>query len=338
MAWTVPPSLRRAAGSSRKGTSTVTEHPGPTDADKLAGLRTELAGLQTEATAEGLENLDTMGAGELVAAMLAHSAGVHAAVEAASPAIVQTVDTVAERLQRGGRLLYVGAGTAGRLGVLDASECPPTFGTPPGLVVGLIAGGTEAIQKPVEYAEDNATAGARDLHHINVTEADAVVGITASGRTPYVIGALEEARKRGAFTASLACNKGSAVSHVADAAIEVEVGPEFIAGSTRLNSGTAQKLVLNMISTLVMVKLGKTYGNLMVDLRATNEKLLARSQRTVQHATGVSAAEAAAALDSVGGSVKAAILVLLTGIDASEAKGALEEAEGFLRRAIEDKK
>ncbi|WP_405474934.1 N-acetylmuramic acid 6-phosphate etherase [Paenarthrobacter ilicis] len=316
----------------------MTEHPGPTDADKLAGLRTELAGLQTEATAEGLENLDTMGTGELVAAMLAHSAGVHAAVEAASPAIVQTVDAVAERLQGGGRLLYVGAGTAGRLGVLDASECPPTFGTPPGLVVGLIAGGTEAIQKPVEYAEDNATAGARDLHHINVTEADAVVGITASGRTPYVIGALEEARKRGAFTASLACNKGSAVSHVADAAIEVEVGPEFIAGSTRLNSGTAQKLVLNMISTLVMVKLGKTYGNLMVDLRATNEKLLARSQRTVQHATGVSAAEAAAALDSVGGSVKAAILVLLTGIDASEAKGALEEAGGFLRRAIEDKK
>ncbi|TVU66726.1 N-acetylmuramic acid 6-phosphate etherase [Paenarthrobacter nitroguajacolicus] len=319
----------------------MTEQTGPTsptDADKLAGLRTELAGLQTEATAEGLDNLDILGTEELVAAMLAHSSGVHAAVQAASPAIVQTVDAVAERLQRGGRLLYVGAGTAGRLGVLDASECPPTFGTPPGLVVGLIAGGVQAIQKPVEYAEDNATAGARDLHDINVTEADAVVGITASGRTPYVIGALEEARKRGAFTASLACNKGSAVSHVADAAIEVEVGPEFIAGSTRLNSGTAQKLVLNMISTLVMVKLGKTYGNLMVDLRATNEKLLARSQRTVQHATGVSAQEAATALDSVGGSVKAAILVLLTGIDAGQAKSALEEAGGFLRRAIENQK
>jgi N-acetylmuramic acid 6-phosphate etherase len=316
----------------------VTEQTGPTSADKLAGLRTELAGLATEATAEGLDNLDILGTEELVAAMLDHSAGVHAAVEAASPAIVQTVDAVAERLQRGGRLLYVGAGTAGRLGVLDASECPPTFGTPPGLVVGLIAGGTKAIQHPVEYAEDNATAGARDLHDINVTEADAVVGITASGRTPYVIGALEEARKRGAFTASLACNKGSAVSHVADAAIEVVVGPEFIAGSTRLNSGTAQKLVLNMISTLVMVKLGKTYGNLMVDLRATNEKLQARSQRTVQHATGVSAEEAAAALDSVGGSVKAAILVLLTGIEAGQAKGALEEAGGFLRRAIENQK
>lgn len=320
----------------------MTEQTGPTSpadsADRLEGLRTELAGLQTEAAAENLSELDILGTEELVAAMLSHSGGVHAAVEAASAAIVQTVDAVAERLQRGGRLLYVGAGTAGRLGVLDASECPPTFGTRPGLVVGLIAGGVQAIQKPVEYAEDNATAGARDLHDINVTEADAVVGITASGRTPYVIGALEEARKKGAFTASLACNKGSAVSHLADVAIEVVVGPEFIAGSTRLNSGTAQKLVLNMISTLVMVKLGKTYGNLMVDLRATNEKLLARSQRTVQHATGVSAQEAAAALDSVGGSVKAAILVLLTGIDASRAKGVLEEAGGFLRRAIENQK
>lgn len=316
----------------------MTEQTGPTDADKLAGLRTELAGLQTEAATDSLKDLDILGTDELVAAMLAHSSGVHAAVSEAGPAIVQTVDAVAERLQRGGRLLYVGAGTAGRLGVLDASECPPTFGTPPGLVVGIIAGGPEAIRKPVEYAEDNATAGARDLHHINVTEADAVVGITASGRTPYVIGALEEARKRGAFTASLACNKGSAVSHLADVAIEVPVGPEFIAGSTRLNSGTAQKLVLNMISTLVMVKLGKTYGNLMVDLRATNEKLQARSQRTVQHATGVSASEAAAALDSVGGSVKAAILVLLTGMDPADAKPALEQAGGFLRRAIETQK
>ncbi|MGP0223542.1 N-acetylmuramic acid 6-phosphate etherase [Paenarthrobacter sp. NCHU4564] len=313
----------------------MTEQTGLTDADKLADLRTELAGLQTEAAAENLKDLDILGTDELVQAMLDHGAGVHAAVAEARDAVIQTVDAVAERLQRGGRLLYVGAGTAGRLGVLDASECPPTFGTPPGLVVGLIAGGTQAIQKPVEYAEDNATAGARDLHDINVTEADAVVGITASGRTPYVIGALEEARKRGAFTASLACNRGSAVSHLADVAIEVVVGPEFIAGSTRLNSGTAQKLVLNMISTLVMVKLGKTYGNLMVDLRATNEKLLARSQRTVQHATGVSVAEAAQALDSVGGSVKAAILVLLTGLDPAGAKAALEEAGGFLRRAIE---
>ncbi|MFJ5955413.1 N-acetylmuramic acid 6-phosphate etherase [Paenarthrobacter sp. NPDC092416] len=320
----------------------MTEQTGPTSpsdsADRLADLRTELAGLQTEAAAEGLGELDTLGTEELVAAMVAFSAGVPAAVEAASAAIVATVDAVAERLRRGGRLLYVGAGTAGRLGVLDASECPPTFGTPPGLVVGLIAGGTQAIQKPVEYAEDNATAGARDLHDINVTEADAVVGITASGRTPYVIGALEEARKKGAFTASLACNKGSAVSHLADVAIEVVVGPEFIAGSTRLNSGTAQKLVLNMISTLVMVKLGKTYGNLMVDLRATNEKLLARSQRTVQHATGVDAHQAAVALDSVNGSVKAAILVLLTGIEPGKAKSALEEAGGFLRKAIENAK
>ncbi|UVJ40602.1 N-acetylmuramic acid 6-phosphate etherase [Arthrobacter sp. CJ23] len=323
----------------------MTEQTGPTSdpsgeaaeaaGDRLEGLRTVLAGLQTEAQAPGLGELDTMGTAELVAAMNAHNSGVPGAVELASASIAATVDAVAERLARGGRLFYVGAGTAGRLGVLDASECPPTFGTPPGLVVGLIAGGPQAIQKPVEYAEDNATAGARDLHDAGIGEADAVVGISASGRTPYVIGALEEARSKGAFTASLACNPGSAISHLAEVAIEVVVGPEFVAGSTRLNAGTAQKLVLNMISTLVMVKLGKTYGNLMVDLRATNDKLLARSQRTVQHATGVDAHEASRALDAVGGSVKAAILVLLTGIEPGQAKGALEEAGGFLRKAIE---
>ncbi|MEZ2389903.1 N-acetylmuramic acid 6-phosphate etherase [bacterium RCC_150] len=307
----------------------------PAGGDRLEALRSELAGLQTEATTPGLNNLDTMGTVELVAAMNEQNRDVPAAVERAGADIVAVVDAVAERLARGGRLLYVGAGTAGRLGVLDASECPPTFGTPPGHVVGIIAGGVQAIQKPVEYAEDNATAGARDLHDAGVSEADAVVGISASGRTPYVIGALEEARSRGAFTASLACNIGSPISKLADVAIEVAVGPEFVAGSTRLKAGTAQKLVLNMISTLAMVKLGKTYGNLMVDLRATNDKLLARSQRTVQHATGVDAATAIRALDSVGGSVKAAILVLLTGIEPSQAKGALDEAGGFLRKAIE---
>ncbi|WP_120522601.1 N-acetylmuramic acid 6-phosphate etherase [Arthrobacter celericrescens] len=319
----------------------MTEQTGPTDPtaagnDPLEGLRSELAGLQTEQAAPGLDSIDTMGTAELVAAMNEINRGVPAAVEEAAPAIAQTVDAVTERLARGGRLLYVGAGTAGRMGVLDASECPPTFGTRPELVVGIIAGGPHAIQKPVEYAEDNATAGARDLHDINVTEKDAVIGISASGRTPYVIGALEEARSRGAFTAAIACNHGSAIGRLADVAIDVVVGPEFVAGSTRLKAGTAQKLVLNMISTLTMVKLGKTYGNLMVDLKATNEKLLARSQRTIQHATGADADTAIRALDSVGGSVKAAILVLLTGIDPAQAKGALDEAGGFLRKAIEN--
>ncbi|UKA59847.1 N-acetylmuramic acid 6-phosphate etherase [Arthrobacter sp. FW306-2-2C-D06B] len=309
--------------------------PGPLSGDGLKELRSELEGLQTEAASPALSELDTMGTSELVAAMNEQNRGVPAAVEQASEQIAAVVDAVAERLARGGRLLYVGAGTAGRLGVLDASECPPTFGTPPGLVVGIIAGGTQAIQKPVEYAEDNATAGARDLHDISVTEADAVVGISASGRTPYVIGALEEARSRGAFTASIACNHDSPISKLVDVAIDVVVGPEFVAGSTRLKAGTAQKLVLNMISTLAMVKLGKTYGNLMVDLRATNNKLLARSQRTIQHATGVDAETAIRALDSVGGSVKAAILVVLTGIDPAQAKHALDEAGGFLRKAVQ---
>jgi N-acetylmuramic acid 6-phosphate etherase len=325
----------------------VTERTGPsrshaahaaqvTEASHLEELRNQLSALQTEAADPRLNQLDSMETEELVAAMNVQNAVVPGAVESASAEIVRTVDAVADRLSKGGRLLYVGAGTAGRLGVLDASECPPTFGTPPGLVVGIIAGGPEALQKPVEYAEDNATAGARDLHDIGVTEWDAVIGISASGRTPYVIGALEEARKRGAFTASLACHPGSPISHLADVAIDVVVGPEFVAGSTRLKAGTAQKLVLNMISTLAMVKLGKMYGNLMVDLKATNQKLLARAQRTVMHATGVDADEAVKALDSVGGSAKAAILVLLTGMEPGRAKEALENAGGFLRKAIED--
>ncbi|OFI37686.1 N-acetylmuramic acid 6-phosphate etherase [Arthrobacter sp. SW1] len=317
----------------------MTAQTGPTDspdAATLESLRSELAGLQTEAAAPALAGIDSMTTAELVAAMNEVNRTVPAAVEQAAPAVERTVDAVTERLAGGGRLLYVGAGTAGRMGVLDASECPPTFGTPPEMVVGIIAGGTKAIQKPVEYAEDNATAGARDLHDINVTEKDAVIGISASGRTPYVIGALEEARKRGAFTAAIACNPGSPIGRLADVAIDVVVGPEFVAGSTRLKAGTAQKLVVNTISTLAMVKLGKTYGNLMVDLQATNAKLVARSQRTIQHATGVDADAAAKALDAVGGSVKAAILVLLTGIDPAQAKGALDEAGGFLRKAIEN--
>jgi N-acetylmuramic acid 6-phosphate etherase len=283
-----------------------------------------------------LGRLDTLGTAELVAAMNAQNVLVQGAVEAASEQIVLTVDAVTDRLSKGGRLIYVGAGTAGRLGVLDASECPVTFGTPPGLVVGVLAGGTDALRRPVEYADEHASAGARDLHDAGVTEWDAVVGISASGRTPYVIGALEEARKRGAFTASLACHRDTPAGRLADVAIEVVVGPEILAGSTRLKAGTAQKLVLNMISTLAMVRLGKTYGNLMVDLKASNPKLVARARRTVQHATGVDADEAVRALDSVGGSVKAAILVLLTGIQPDRANEALEKAGGFLRAAIED--
>lgn len=271
---------------------------------------------------------------ELVAAMHAQNAQVQGAVVAATDSIVAAVDGVANRLSSGGRLLYVGAGTAGRLGALDASECPTTFGTDPSLVVGIVAGGPEAMTKPVEYADDNAAAGARDLHDAHVTAADAVIGISASGRTPYVIGALEEGRERGAFTVAVSCHPNSPINHLADVAIEVVVGPELLAGSTRLKAATAQKLVLNMISTLSMVKLGKTYGNLMVDLQARNPKLLSRAQRTVQHATGASDEEALAALQSVGGSVKEAILVLLADVEPSGARAVLDDAGGSLRRAI----
>lgn len=302
--------------------------------DDLAGLRSELAGLITEASNPELGLLDTMSTSELVAAMNAQDAGVAAAVGLAGANIIRTVDAVTAKLAAGGRLLYLGAGTAGRMGVLDASECPPTFGTPPEMVVGIIAGGSKAVEQAVENAEDDFEAGARDIRDAGVSAADAVVGISASGRTPYVIGALKQANSQGAFTAALACNPGSAIGHVAKVAIEVAVGPEFVAGSTRLKSGTAQKLVLNMISTLSMVKLGKTYGNLMVDLQATNAKLRARSQRTVQQATGADPAAAAEALESVGGSVKAAILVLLTDVPPGQAAAALEQAGGFLRQAI----
>ncbi|WP_263855461.1 N-acetylmuramic acid 6-phosphate etherase [Arthrobacter sp. M4] len=280
------------------------------------------------------QHLDTMTTPELVSAMHAYNAQVQGAVVAATDAIIAAVDGAAARLSSGGRLIYVGAGTAGRLAALDASECPTTFGTDPSLVLGIVAGGPEALGKPVEYADDNATAGARDLHDADVTASDAVVGISASGRTPYVIGALEEARKRGALTVSVACHPDSPISHLADVAIDVVVGPELLAGSTRLKAGTAQKLVLNMISTLTMVKLGKTYGNLMVDLKARNPKLIPRAQRTIQHATGVSEDEALRALDSVNGSVKEAILVLLGGVEPSNAKAVLEEAGGSLREAI----
>lgn len=316
--------------------SAVFPDPGPvTPADGLAALRAELAGLQTEASNPELSLLDTMDTAQLVAAMNAQDARVPAAVGLAGPDIIRTVDAVSAKLAAGGRLFYIGAGTAGRMGILDASECPPTFGTPPEMVVGIIAGGRKAVEQAVENAEDDADAGAADIAAAGAGPGDAVVGISASGRTPYVIGALKEAKARGAFTAGLACNPGSAIGQEADVAIEVVVGPEFVAGSTRLKSGTAQKLVLNMISTLSMVKLGKTYGNLMVDLQATNSKLRARSQRTVQAATGVDPDAAAAALDAVGGSVKAAILVLLTDVEPGRAASALEQAGGFLRRAIQ---
>ncbi len=235
---------------------------------------------------------------------------------------------------RGGRLVYAGAGTAGRLGVLDASECPPTFNTDPTQVVGLIAGGPAAMVTSVEGAEDSTELARADLDELKLTPLDTVVGVSASGRTPYAIGAVEHARAQGALTIGLACNADSALAAAAEHGIEIVVGPELLTGSTRLKSGTAQKLVLNMISTITMIRLGKTYGNLMVDVRASNDKLRARSRRIVALATGADEEEIERALAVTDGEVKNAVLVLVTGVDGPTAARLLEESGGHLRAAL----
>lgn len=258
------------------------------------------------------------------------------AVEKTLPEVAQAVDAAAASLQAGGRLIYMGAGTSGRLGVLDASECPPTFGVPHGLVIGLIAGGPGALLKAVEGAEDNQQLGEDDLKALELTPNDMVVGLAASGRTPYVIGGLRYARNLGCRTAAISCNPGSAIAQEAEIAISPVVGPEALTGSTRLKSGTAQKLVLNMISTGAMVKLGKVYQNLMVDMKATNVKLVDRACRIVVEATGASRSDAEHALKQTDYEVKPAILMILTGVDAQTAYARLANSSGYLRSALND--
>lgn len=290
--------------------------------------------MTTESVEPGLGDLDTYPTGRLLELMNTADREVPLAVGRVLPAIAGAVDAIAERMRAGGRLIYIGAGTAGRLGVVDASECPPTFTVDPSRVVGIIAGGDEAIRTAVEDAEDDHAAGAEALRRLELTALDTVVGVSASGRTPYVAGALEFARSAGALAVALACNEDSLIGRLADHAIEVVVGPEFVAGSTRLKAGTAQKLVMNMISTSTMIRLGKTYGNIMVDLQATNEKLRARAERIVMLITGRPAEEARAALAGTGGSVKAAVLVLLRGLDAEHASARVAATES-LRAALE---
>ena len=304
-------------------------------ADRQAGLHAELSSLVTESVDPSHRDLDTLGTLPLVLAMNDQDRLVSDAVRSAAPRIAEAVDAISARMQAGGRLIYTGAGTSGRLGILDASECPPTFGTDPGLVVGLIAGGSKAIRSAVEHAEDDEEAGASDLDDIALTEQDSVVGISSSGRTPYVLGALRHAREIGALTVSLACNPASRLSGLADIAIETVVGPEFLAGSTRLKSGTATKLVLNMLSTLTMVRLGKTFGNIMIDLNVTNEKLEARSEQIVMTLTEVGAPEARLALSEAAGSVREAVLALLAGIPSTEARSLLKHHDGHLRAALD---
>lgn len=297
-------------------------------------LRDQLATLTTEAFRPELADIDRLPTSEIARIMNDEDATVPAAVAAQLPAIAAAIDRAAERMARGGRLIYAGAGTAGRLGVLDASECPPTFNTDPSEVLGLIAGGPTAMVKAVEGAEDSKELAAADLDALGVTAQDTVVGISASGRTPYAIGAVEHARALGALTLGLSCNEGSALAAAADHGIEVVTGPELLTGSTRLKAGTAQKLVLNMISTITMIRLGKTYGNLMVDVRASNDKLRARSRRIVALATDAPDEEIEAALEATDGEVKNAILVILGRVDAATAADLLGSSDGHLRAAL----
>ena len=281
-------------------------------------------------------DLDALSTLELVHRFNQQDTLVAEAVKATLPDVASAVDAAAEALKFGGRIIYMGAGTSGRLGVLDASECPPTFGVPHGLVVGLIAGGPGALLKAVEGAEDNAQLGEDDLIALNLTPQDLVVGLAASGRTPYVIGGLKYARKIGCNTVAISCNPDSPIAQEADIAISPVVGPEALTGSTRLKSGTAQKLVINMISTGAMVKFGKVYQNLMVDMKATNIKLMDRACRMVVEATGIARAEAEMLLKQTDFDVKPAILMALSGLSAEAAREKLVAHQGFLRAALAD--
>lgn len=288
--------------------------------------------LPTEAQNEAARDLDTLGTGELLALMLDEERRVPDAVAAALPAVGAVVDRAVAALAGSGRIVYVGAGTSGRLGVVDAAECPPTFGTPPGRVVGLIAGGREAVFAAREGAEDDADAGAADVAALHVGPADLVIGIAASGVTPYVRGALTAAAAAGAGTALVTA--GDPTGARADIVIRLATGPEVLAGSTRLKAGTATKIVLNLISTAAMVRTGRVYDNLMVDLRAGSAKLEARARRLVLQLTGVSEERARELLAAADGEVKTAVLMARAGLGPEEARGRLRAAGGFLRGAL----
>lgn len=293
-----------------------------------------LANLTTEQVDPRYARIDQLPVSELAALMNEADQTVPLAVREALPQIVPAIEAVSAAMERGGRLIYVGAGTPGRLAVVDASECPPTFGTPPELVQALIAGGPDAIIRAHEGAEDDAQAGSDAIDRLEVGPDDSVVGIASSGRTPYVVGAVTRAAQRGAVTAGISCNRDTELSAAAAHGIEVEVGPEVIAGSTRLKAGTAQKLVLNMFSTIAMIRLGKTYGPFMVDLRVSNAKLRARAERIVSTVADVDLATAARTLDRID-DVRIAILVLRLGLTEEEARARLAATGGRLREALD---
>jgi N-acetylmuramic acid 6-phosphate etherase len=292
--------------------------------------------LTTEARNPASMDLDGLSALEIVQLINSEDAKVAAAVAEQTAVIAKAIDIIAERLARGGRLIYLGAGTSGRLGVLDAVECPPTFNTLPSQVVGVIAGGYTALTSAVEGAEDRPELAVDDLKNVRLTDGDAVVGIATSGRTPYVVGGFEYAQSMGAYTIGLSCNRDPLLAGHCDLSIAVVVGPEVISGSTRMKSGTATKMVLNMLSTGAMIRLGKIYGNLMVDLRATNTKLADRARRIVRELTKLSNPDAEKMLAECGGEVKTAIVRYHCGVSPAEARQMLSAAHGHLRKALEN--
>lgn len=297
-------------------------------------MNLDLGKLMTESRNENTKNIDEVSTIEMLKMINAEDKKVAHAVEKEIPNIAKAVDFIVQAFEKGGRLVYCGAGTSGRLGVLDASECPPTFGVSFDMVQALIAGGHEAIFKAKEGAEDSRELCVQDLKNIGFTSKDILVGIAASGRTPYVMGGLEYASKLGAITVAVTCNPGSEMSKVAEVSIAPQVGAEAITGSTRMKAGTAQKMILNMLSTGAMIKTGKVYGNLMVDVKATNEKLVERARRIVMEATGKSREEASAKLEETDYDVKLSIFMLMSQLSKTEAKCILEEHQGYVANAL----
>jgi N-acetylmuramic acid 6-phosphate etherase len=296
----------------------------------------DLTKLATEKRNPDTINIDELSTLEAVKKIHEADLGVASCITPVLSDIARVVEKVVEAFENGGRLIYIGAGTSGRLGVLDASECPPTYGTDPSLVVGLIAGGDYALQHAIEGAEDDSELGKKDLQKVNVTEKDVVVAIAASGRTPYCLGAMEYAKNRGTYTAAVVCSLHSPMESAADTSITVVTGPEVVTGSTRMKAGTAQKLVLNMISTTSMIKWGKVYSNLMVDVQPTNAKLKQRARNIIMEAAGVTEKEAEQALKDQNGNTKEAIYKLVTGVSPDEAKTHLEQHNGKLKEAIKN--
>ena len=294
----------------------------------------DLSRLTTERRNPASAHIDRCTSLEMVTIMVQEDSKCASAIEKILPEIARAIDATSQRLENGGRLFYLGAGTSGRLGILDASECPPTYGTDPELVQGLIAGGIPAIFRAQEGAEDNPGLAVHDLKEHGFSAKDVLVGIAASGRTPYVIGGLKYARELGALTIALACSEHAEIAALADIALTPVTGPEVVTGSTRMKAGTAQKLVLNMLSTGTMIKLGKVYGNLMVDVKASNKKLEERAIRIVMEGSGCKRTEAEKALKGADGHAKLAILMVVAGVSAGEGKALLERTSGHLAAAI----